>query len=191
MGRCLIFSGRTCARERLVGHLAAAFDDLPCVGTLGELVDGLDADLDVVLVGADDDSVWMEAVRQVRRHAPTMPVLVVAESPAPDPALALVAAEDERAANALRLGARGFLRAGALPDPRRLPGARTPSSELSDREMDVLLGMTEGLSNAEIAAELSLAEDTVKTHARRLFRKLGAGDRADAVARGFRQGLLR
>jgi DNA-binding CsgD family transcriptional regulator len=191
MGRCLIFSGRTPARERLVGHLASVFDDLPCVGTLGELVDGLDEDLDVVLVGADDDSVWMEAVRQVRRHAPTMPVLVVAECPPPDPAFALVAAEDERAANALRLGARGFLRAGVLPDPRRLPGARTPSSELSEREMDVLLGMTEGLSNAEIAAELSLAEDTVKTHARRLFRKLGAGDRADAVARGFRQGLLR
>jgi len=191
MGRCLIFSGRTPARDRLAGHLATAFDDVPCVGTVGELVDGLDETPDVVLVGADDDSVWMEAVRQVRRHAPTMPVLVVAESPAPDPAVALLAAEDKRAANALRLGARGFLRAGTLPDPRRLPGSRPRSSELSEREMDVLLGMTEGLSNAEIAAELSLAEDTVKTHARRLFRKLGAGDRADAVARGFRQGLLR
>ncbi len=55
----------------------------------------------------------------------------------------------------------------------------------------MLLGMTEGLSNSEIAAALTLAEDTVKTHARRLFRKLGAGDRADAVARGFRQGILR
>ncbi|HSK61922.1 MAG TPA: LuxR C-terminal-related transcriptional regulator, partial [Actinomycetospora sp.] len=75
--------------------------------------------------------------------------------------------------------------------PSALPGARPTTTELSEREMDVLLGMTEGLSNAEIAAELVLAEDTVKTHARRLFRKLGAGDRADAVARGFRQGLLR
>src|SRR3954469_8258591 len=120
MGRCLIFSGRTPARDRLVGHPATAFGDVACVGTVGELVDGLDDTPDVVLVGADDDSVWMEAVRQGRRHAPTMPVLVVAESPAPAPAVALVGGGAERAASALRLGARGFLRAGVLPDPRRL-----------------------------------------------------------------------
>jgi two-component system, NarL family, nitrate/nitrite response regulator NarL len=205
MGSCLVFAGATPARERLVGHLSSVFDDLPCVDNvpdlvvgLGHLVDGHGPD--VVLVGADDGSAWMEAVRQVRRHAPETPVLVVGEAPsaeldplserpAPEPGAAT--AEDERAAWALRLGARGFLRAGDLVDPSALPGARPATTELSDREMDVLLGMTEGLSNAEIAAELVLAEDTVKTHARRLFRKLGAGDRADAVARGFRQGLLR
>ena len=196
MGCCLIFSGHTPVRERLVGHLAPVFDDLPCVDTVPELLLWLGGAPDVVLVGADDGSAWMEAVRQVRRHAPTMPVLVVGESPDPeaDPAPSSsgpATSEDERATWALRLGARGFLRAGALPDPQQLPGARPPSQDLSQREMDVLLGMTEGLSNAEIAAELVLAEDTVKTHARRLFRKLGAGDRADAVARGFRQGLLR
>ena len=205
MGSCLVFAGATPARERLVGHLSSVFDDLPCVDNvpdlvvgLGHLVDGRGPD--VVLVGADHGSAWMEAVRQVRRHAPETPVLVVGEAPsaeldplperpAPEPGAAT--AEDERAAWALRLGARGFLRAGDLVDPSALPGARPATTELSDREMDVLLGMTEGLSNAEIAAELVLAEDTVKTHARRLFRKLGAGDRADAVARGFRQGLLR
>jgi two-component system nitrate/nitrite response regulator NarL len=205
MGSCLVFAGATPARERLVGHLSSVFDDLPCVDNVSDLVVGLGHLVDghgpdVVLVGADDGSAWMEAVRQVRRHAPETPVLVVGEAPsteldplperpAPEPGAAT--AEDERAAWALRLGARGFLRAGDLADPSALPGARPATTELSDREMDVLLGMTEGLSNAEIAAELVLAEDTVKTHARRLFRKLGAGDRADAVARGFRQGLLR
>lgn len=204
MGSCLVFAGATPARERLVGHLSSVFDDLPCVDNVPDLVVRLtrpaqDAPTDVVLVGADEGSAWMEAVRQVRRHAPETPVLVVGEPsvgameplgdrPAPDPA---GIPEDERATFALRLGARGFLRAGELADPSVLPGARPATTELSDREMDVLLGMTEGLSNAEIAAELVLAEDTVKTHARRLFRKLGAGDRADAVARGFRQGLLR
>jgi two-component system, NarL family, nitrate/nitrite response regulator NarL len=205
MGSCLVFAGATPARERLVGHLSSVFDDLPCVDNvpdlvvgLGHLVDGHGPD--VVLVGADDGSAWMEAVRQVRRHAPETPVLVVGEAPsaeldplperpAPEPGAAT--AEDERAAWALRLGARGFLRAGDLADPSALPGARPATTELSDREMDVLLGMTEGLSNAEIAAELVLAEDTVKTHARRLFRNLGAGNPPDAVARGFRQGLLR
>ncbi|MGB3041240.1 MAG: LuxR C-terminal-related transcriptional regulator, partial [Candidatus Nanopelagicales bacterium] len=38
--------------------------------------------------------------------------------------------------------------------------------------------------------ELFLSEDTVKTHARRLFRKVGAADRAQAVAVGFRWGFL-
>jgi two-component system nitrate/nitrite response regulator NarL len=204
MGSCLVFAGATPARERLVGHLSSVFDALPCVDNVPDLVAGLaggdsGAGPDVVLVGADDGSGWMEAVRQVRRLTPETPVLVVGEPPSSGiDALAdhtrsdaAAVAEDERAARALRLGARGFLRAGDLVDPSTLPGARPTTTELSDREMDVLLGMTEGLSNAEIAAELVVAEDTVKTHARRLFRKLGAGDRADAVARGFRQGLLR
>ncbi|BCJ60258.1 helix-turn-helix transcriptional regulator [Micromonospora endophytica] len=61
---------------------------------------------------------------------------------------------------------------------------------LTERELQVLLGMAEGKSNAEIGRELYVSEDTVKTHARRLFRKLGARDRAHAVAAGFRAGLV-
>ena len=51
--------------------------------------------------------------------------------------------------------------------------------------------MADGRSNAEIGKELFVSEDTVKTHARRLFKKLGASDRAHAVALGFRWGLVR
>jgi DNA-binding NarL/FixJ family response regulator len=68
-------------------------------------------------------------------------------------------------------------------------GASAPA--LTEREMQVLSGMSRGRSNAEIGRELYLSEDTVKTHARRLFRKLGAADRAQAVAVGFRWGLVR
>ncbi|MGC4894009.1 LuxR C-terminal-related transcriptional regulator [Micromonospora sp. DT31] len=70
--------------------------------------------------------------------------------------------------------------------------ARSPRSAtgLTERELQVLLGMAEGKSNAEIGRELFVSEDTVKTHARRLFRKLGARDRAHAVAAGFRAGLV-
>ncbi len=50
--------------------------------------------------------------------------------------------------------------------------------------------MSRGKSNAQIGRELYLSEDTVKTHARRMFRKMGAADRAQAVALGFRWGLL-
>jgi DNA-binding NarL/FixJ family response regulator len=77
------------------------------------------------------------------------------------------------------------------PDQERRPepDRRTPVG-LTERELQVLLGMAEGKSNAEIGRELFVSEDTVKTHARRLFRKLGARDRAHAVAAGFRAGLV-
>ncbi|WP_250445639.1 response regulator transcription factor [Actinotalea sp. C106] len=63
--------------------------------------------------------------------------------------------------------------------------------ELTKRELEVLTGMSNGRSNAQIGADLFLSEDTVKTHARRLFRKVGAADRAQAVAIGLRTGLIR
>jgi DNA-binding NarL/FixJ family response regulator len=74
-----------------------------------------------------------------------------------------------------------------VPLPVR-PHSDGPS--LSEREVEVLEGMSRGKSNAQIGRELYLSEDTVKTHARRLFRKMGAADRAQAVALGFRWGLL-
>ncbi|MEU2663093.1 LuxR C-terminal-related transcriptional regulator [Micromonospora sp. NPDC007220] len=83
--------------------------------------------------------------------------------------------------------------AEATPSGRRSgPGPRGGRSQvgLTERELQVLLGMAEGKSNAEIGRELFVSEDTVKTHARRLFRKLGARDRAHAVAAGFRAGLV-
>lgn len=74
-------------------------------------------------------------------------------------------------------------RLGPLARPAR-------SVQLTERELQVLRGMADGQSNAEIGRELFVSEDTVKTHARRLFRKLGARDRAHAVAAGFRAGLV-
>ncbi|WNB86047.1 response regulator transcription factor [Cellulomonas sp. ATA003] len=68
---------------------------------------------------------------------------------------------------------------------------QVPKPELTKREIEVLTGMSNGRSNAQIGADLFLSEDTVKTHARRLFRKLGAADRAQAVAIGLRRGLIR
>jgi len=70
------------------------------------------------------------------------------------------------------------------PAPPRRPA-------LTERELQVLNGMADGKSNAEIGRDLFVSEDTVKTHARRLFRKLGARDRAHAVASGFRAGIVR
>lgn len=64
------------------------------------------------------------------------------------------------------------------------------AAALTDREHQVLCGMAEGRSNGDIARKLYLSEDTIKTHARRLFRKLDARDRAHAVARGYQLGIF-
>lgn len=77
-----------------------------------------------------------------------------------------------------------------VPAPRSVDAGEAGPA-LTERELQVLGGMSRGRSNAEIGRELFLSEDTVKTHARRLFRKLDAADRAQAVAIGFRRGLVR
>jgi two-component system nitrate/nitrite response regulator NarL len=61
---------------------------------------------------------------------------------------------------------------------------------LSPRELEVLRGFARGLSVPELGRELFLGTSTVKTHAQRLYQKLGVSDRAAAVAEGMRQGLL-
>lgn len=61
---------------------------------------------------------------------------------------------------------------------------------LNERELQVLEGMAQGLTNIKIGEGLYLSEETIKSHARTMFRKLGANDRAHAVAIGFRSGIL-
>ena len=81
-------------------------------------------------------------------------------------------------------------RESLVPSQREEDGVRPRRPALTERELQVLRGMADGKSNAEIGRDLFVSEDTVKTHARRLFRKLGARDRAHAVAAGFRTGLV-
>ena len=62
--------------------------------------------------------------------------------------------------------------------------------ELSVREVQVLIGVSRGLTNADIGRRLYLSDHTVKSHTGHLFRKLGAGDRAQAVSHAWRLGLF-
>jgi DNA-binding NarL/FixJ family response regulator len=73
--------------------------------------------------------------------------------------------------------ARRWLARPAAPDP----------NALTDREAAVLALVAEGRSNAQIAAALSLSENTVKFHLRNLFAKLGVTNRTEAAARYHRQ----
>jgi DNA-binding NarL/FixJ family response regulator len=122
--------------------------------------------------------------------------------------------------DALRAGASGFLLKDVLPEDliaavrvvargdgliaptltkrlieqfvRSAPPS-TPPAELSDltpREVEVLSMMARGLSNAEIAADLTLSEATVKTHVKHVLSKLGVRDRVQAVVFAYESGLV-
>lgn len=140
------------------------------------------------------------AVRRIRAADPGARVLVLTR---PEDSDSVIVA-------AVAAGARGYLRKDAsraevrvavgqaLTEPEgdpvtagAVPAADNGVRSLTERELEVLAGMCEGRSNAEIGKALFLSEDTVKTHARRLFRKLGATDRAHAVAIALRRGLVR
>ncbi len=174
----------------------------------------------VVLFGVEDPRISAAAVaagaRGVIRADATDPVTVVAKalllvlSPAGEPATARAGVAKNGGgpsvpspaspvnASVGALASRTLRpTATAVPlqrsDPA-LPGmvAEPPRRrvDLTERELQVLRGMADGKSNAEIGRDLFVSEDTVKTHARRLFRKLGARDRAHAVASAFRSGLV-
>lgn len=125
---------------------------------------------------------------------------------------------DEYVYEALRVGAHGFLlkrarpaeitgavRALATGDSLLFPAklralverhrnaARADAvarANLTDREAEVLRAMARGLNNAEIAAELFLGTETVKTHVSALLGKLGARDRTQAVIAAYESGFV-
>jgi DNA-binding CsgD family transcriptional regulator len=66
---------------------------------------------------------------------------------------------------------------------------RRPTYRITAREREVLKLVAEGYSTAEIARDLWITEDTVRTHIKRMLVRLGARTRAHAVAIAFREGL--
>ncbi|GLZ55135.1 response regulator transcription factor [Actinomycetospora sp. NBRC 106378] len=208
MGRtCVVHDEREQTRRRLELLLASTgdVDEVVAAADLDDLLARVGAGpVDVVVLGAARVGTVAATLAAVRHAAPTVPVLVAGPS------------DDPRAvAEALTAGAAGYLRWDA---PRAMTrtlaalaagsstegGLLTPADEgvhldrlaqreldLSAREVQVLIGLSRGMTHADIGGRLYLSSATVKSHAARLFRKLGATDRAEAVGRAWALGVFR
>lgn len=195
MIRLIVVDDHPIVREGLVAALSrrADFTVAAAFGSAEELL-GARIDADVVLL--DLELSGMSGIDAIPRI--TARVLVLTAY-----------ATDEQIDAVLRAGARGYLLKGAALeeierairtvaegqtylDPRVASRviALSAAPRLSAREREVLRLVAAGRSNKEIAAALTIAERTVKFHVTAIFNKLGAENRAQAVAIAAERGLV-
>jgi len=140
----------------------------------------------------------IDAISAIRGEFPAARIIVLTTHPG-----------DVQISRALKAGARGYLLKGMLRKElldtiRAVHGGQkrvsaevaveiaehTADDALTKREVEVLCLVAGGNANKEIAARLSLTEETVKAHVRNILAKLGANDRTHAVAIGFKRGII-
>ena len=160
--------------------------------------------MDLIMPGMDG----VETTRQVKRVCPRAQVIVLTSYH-----------QDEHIFPAIRAGALSYMlkdvgpkeladgiRKAAVGEavlhPRvaarvvqELHGARrdavNPFTELSEREMETLKLIAEGLSNSDIAERMTISEKTVKSHVSNILSKLHLADRTQAAVYAWREGVVR
>jgi DNA-binding NarL/FixJ family response regulator len=191
--------------------LRALFESEPSITVAGEASDGVEAveqaerlEVDLVLMDLRMPRLGgVEAIKLLRERRPEIRVLVLTTFDS-----------DADVLPAVEAGATGYLLKDAPRDEllravhaayqgkavlspsaaERLLGrvrAPVPAQEsLTEREIKVLRLVAAGTTNRESAKQLFISEATVKTHLLHIYAKLGARDRAAAVAEAYRRGLL-
>lgn len=200
--RLLIVDDHPMLREG-VGAVIAAEPDMRVVGEASTAEEGIarfaelrpDVTLmDLQMPGMDG----VEAIARIVAMTPTARILVLTAD-----------AGDAQALRALRAGAAGFLLKSSLrrelisairavnegqravaPKVAQEIALNAAAPALSGREIDILLRVANGESNKAIARSLSISEDTVKTHLKSVYAKLGVDDRAHAVTVAVRRGII-
>jgi DNA-binding NarL/FixJ family response regulator len=155
---------------------------------------------DVALVDLQlPDMSGFDLIKKIRDKSPNARIIVLSSHEG-----------DVDIQRALESGAQGFVAKGIVrgelletirsvhAGKRRLPAEvaqklaeHIADEPISPRELEVLSLMAAGKRNKEIAAELSIAEDTVKMHVRNILSKLQVNDRTEAVTSALRRGIIR
>lgn len=191
--------------------LAAVLETQPDFEIVGQANDGAEAvDLvaalqpDVVLLDLEMPHVdGVQALRAMRAANADLKALVFTAFDT-----------DERIISAVQAGARGYLLKGAPRDElfnairvvaaggstlqpvvaaklmERMTGPAASEEPLTERELEVLRLMAQGLQNKEIANTLVISERTVKFHVSAILAKLGAGNRTEAVRLAVQRGFV-
>ncbi|RYU09616.1 response regulator transcription factor [Nocardioides iriomotensis] len=189
-----------------LAHAFDRHDDFAVVGEAGSVSEGhrLVNDLKPTVVVTDvrlPDGTGLDLVRELRKTDDEVGIVVLT-----------MYAGDEQLFEALEAGASAFVAKDAPSDdvvaaarhatvsPRSFTAANladamrrrmTPSGpQLSPREAEVLRLLAEGLGVAAIARQLFVSESTAKTHISKIYEKLGAANRAQAIMNAIRAGLL-
>ncbi|HEU4947468.1 MAG TPA: response regulator transcription factor [Kribbella sp.] len=198
--------------------LRAIIDAEPDLSVVGEAGDG--AEVVPVVRRLRPDVVLMDVRMPAVDGIQATRLLLDGPAPTPRVLVVTTFENDDYVYDALRAGASGFLLKRTPPDDivqaiRTVAGSESllfpeairalamahareqehrpaglDHAQLTDREQEVLRLMARGLSNAEIADELVLGVQTIKTHVANLLAKLGARDRTQAVILAYESGFV-
>lgn len=195
--------------ELIRNGLAASFTLEPgteVVGQAGSVAEALEvcaqSQPDAVVTDLQlPDGTGLDIVRRLRKDNPDLGLVVLTMHSGDDQIFAAMEAgasgfvgKDAPAGEVVRAtihaaaSPRTFLSSGLAGAMMRRGAAE--STRLSDREHEVLLLLADGLGSGAIGQELYMSESTVKSHIGRIYQKLGANNRAQALVTAMRIGLL-
>ncbi len=203
--RVLIVDDHELVREGLAGAFAReeGTEVTTAVGTVADAVAAYTDDRpDVIVTDLQlQDGTGLDIIRQVRQKDERIGLVVVTMHSGDDQIFAAMEAgasafvgkdapstEVVRAARHAAVSPRSFLCTGLAGAMMRRMSAE--STRLSTREHDVLLLLADGANAAAIGQQLYMSESTVKSHIARIYQKLGAQNRAQALVTAMRIGLL-
>lgn len=181
-------------------------DDVEVIGTAGSVEEGIaryrELRPDVVVTDLQmQDGTGLDVVRTIRKESDTVGLIVLTMHSGDDQIFAAMQAgasgfvgkdapstEVIKTARHAAVSPKAFVCAGLVGAMMRRQSAE--ASALTEREHDVLLLLAEGLNAAAIGQKLYLSESTTKSHIARIYQKLGAANRAQALVTAMRIGLL-
>ena len=195
--------------ELIRNGLAGVFDlepDMEIVGTAGSVTEALSSydRLQPRVVVADlhlGDGTGLDIIRAIRKQSQTTGLVVLTMHSGDDQIFAAMeagasgfvgkdapSAEVVRAARHAAVAPRSFVCAGLVGAMMRRTSVT--SARLSEREHQVLVLLADGLGATAIGEQLFMSESTAKSHIARIYQKLGASNRAQALVTAMRVGLL-